>query len=168
MSRFPQFAHKQTAAFRWQILTPSSHIDSKPECISLHHPAAQDPSYSSSTLFSALHYICDDLSSLPGLSGLQLLPALYGTSLHADHVLVSVSGAEVWHVGAVRPGVPDDHLVEVISSDAELGLAAFSNDNGLTGPADGSVDAVNLGGDAEGRGGGSVGGDGRGEFVHIR
>ena len=94
------------------------------------HPAAQEPSYSSQYPLTT-YSTSVTLSSFPSLPGLQLLPALDGTSLHAHHVLVPVSRAEIWHVGAVRPGVPDDHLIEVISGDANLGLPPSAMTTGL-------------------------------------
>lgn len=108
------------------------------------------------------------MSSLPRLAGLQFLPSPDRTRLHTDHVLIPLLRRKIRHAARVRPGVPDDHLRQVVSCDTELRLTSLGNDDWCTGPASGSVDAVDLGGDGECRWRGLVGRNGGGELIDKR
>ena len=75
-------------------------------------------------------------------------------------------GTEIGHCGCLcGPRVPDDGVVEFVADDVEAGpLAVFENGGGILGKF--LVDAVCLGGDAEG-GGGFGGGAGVENLVDI-
>lgn len=92
----------------------------------------------------------DDLGTLKGVTRLDLLPALDGTGLDAEHVFVAVVRGEVGDGGGlVGPGVPDDNVVEIVADDRVDGPAVLEDDDRGLRAGGGRVDSVRLGGDGD-------------------
>lgn len=90
---------------------------------------------------------------LKGIALFQLLPALDGTGLNAQHVLPAVLGRKVLNAGGlVDPGVPDNDLVEVVADDAVTGAAGLGDDDGVLGTVGGGVHGVDLARESDGAG----------------
>lgn len=107
------------------------------------------------------------LSAFPGLPSFQLLPSLDRTSLHTDHVLVSVERGEIADVLRVHPWIPNNNFIQIISDDAEPLLSSFvDNDWGIW-SAGRSVHSVCCAGYGNGRRWRGSGADWDGYFVHV-
>lgn len=87
----------------------------------------------------------NSLGSLKRVALLQLLPSLDAAGLDANHLLPPILGLKVRHArGLVCPGVPHNHVVEVVSHEAEARAATLGHDDGGCRPLRGGVDAVRL------------------------
>lgn len=72
----------------------------------------------------------DALATLPSVSGLEGLPARYGTGFDTDHVLVSLIWAKIGHpLGLLDPRVPNYNIIQSLSSDREQRAVVFSGGN---------------------------------------
>lgn len=75
-------------------------------------------------LQQALH----DLSTLPSLTTLKLDPAVHGTNLNAQHLLVTILWLKITHaLCLLDPRVPDDGVGQIVTDDVESWLSAFEN-----------------------------------------
>lgn len=82
---------------------------------------------------------------------LQPRPRTHAPRLDADHAAPAVLGLKVAHAGGlVGPGVPDDHVGEVVADEAEARGAVLRDGKGRRGRGGGGVDAVGLGGEGYG------------------
>lgn len=67
-------------------------------------------------------------TTLPHLALLQLLPAIYGSDLDTDHVLVAVVRREVTHrLRLLDPRIPGDGVLDVVANDVKARLAVLKN-----------------------------------------
>jgi hypothetical protein len=91
----------------------------------------------------------DQLTTLPYLALLQLLPPVYSSNLDADHRLVAIVGREVAHgLGLLDPWVPGNRVPDIVADDIKAGLSVFKDRSCVL--RDRLVDAVNFAGDLEG------------------
>lgn len=82
-------------------------------------------------------------------------------------MLEAVLGREIRHaLRLLRPRVPHDGVLEIVTHDAEGGLAAGADRERCLGGAGGAVDAVGFASDGDGLGGLGLGG-GAADFVDI-
>lgn len=89
-----------------------------------------------------------DHATLKGLSGLQLLPAVDGTNLHADEPLVRIFRPEIsGGLGLLDPRVPHNGVFKVVANDIEERLAILEHGGSIL--LDGLVDAVGLASDGD-------------------
>lgn len=95
----------------------------------------------------------DGLRRLKSVALLQLLPALDGAGLNAQHVLPAILGRKVLDAGGlVNPGVPDHNLIEVVADDTVARAAGLGDDDGVLGTVGGRVNGIGLAREGDGAG----------------
>jgi hypothetical protein len=98
---------------------------------------------------SRLQQALDQLTALPDLAFLQLLPAVHSANLDTDHGLVAVVWREVTHgLCLLDPRVPGDRVLDVVADDIEAGLAILEDGGRVL--WDRLVDAVDFACELEG------------------
>ncbi len=82
----------------------------------------------SRTQLGQLKQTLDQHASFPHLALLHFLPAIDGTNLDTDHVLVTIIWREVTHcLGFLDPWVPCNSVFDSVTNDIKAGFAVFQN-----------------------------------------
>jgi hypothetical protein len=100
------------------------------------------------TAVRRLKQALDQLTTLPYLALLQLLPAIHSSDLDADHGLVAIVGREVAHgLCLLDPWIPSNCIPDVVTNDIEAGLSILEDGGCIL--RDRLVDAVDFASDLE-------------------
>jgi hypothetical protein len=93
----------------------------------------------------------DDLTSLEGLSCFQFLPSINLSRLDTYHLLETILWLEITHgLCLLRPRIPDDHIVQVISYNFKNLLSTFADSHWMFGAPGRCVDPVRFSSDRNG------------------